>query len=300
MLDSVTMKLLLLLTACALPLLSQSSYPPDMPESRSVVYKSIDGTDLRLYIFEPEGHRMSDRTPAVVFFFGGGWNGGSPTQFREHSKYLASRGMVAIAADYRVKSRHGVDIYQCVEDAKAAMRWVRSHAAELGIDPGRIAAAGGSAGGHLAAATAMLPGHDDIGGDQSVSPVPDALALFNPATVMAPAERHGLRADGASAIMRERSGAPLESISPYHHVKADPPPTIIFHGQADTTVPFVTAEMFCEKLKEIGGRCELEGYEGKTHGFFNFGRDREAYADTVRKMDQFFVSLGWLTGEPAI
>ncbi len=287
---------LLLVALVAIPALAQNAYPPAMPEARQEVYKSVEGTDLKLWIFEPEDHQATDRRPAIVFFFGGGWRSGNPNQFYEHSKYLASRGMVAIAADYRVQSRHGVKAIKCVEDAKAAMRWVRANALSLGVDPDRIAAGGGSAGGHLAAAAATLPGHDDPAGDQTISPVPNALALFNPATVLAPAEDY----EGPSGL-KERIGAPPRSFSPYHHVWYGAPPTILFHGKADATVPYQTAEMFCAEMRRKGSSCRLEGYEGKTHGFFNYGRDGgEAYSDTVRKMDEFFVSLGWLKGQPTI
>ena len=295
MIDSGSMRALLLLAISALPLLAQLSYPPQMPEANRYLYRSVEGVDLALYVFEPEGHVASAKAPAVVFFFGGGWRNGSPQQFYEHSKYLASRGMVAIAADYRVESRHGVKPYQCVEDAKAAMRWVRTHAPEMGIDPNRIAAGGGSAGGHSAAATATLPGHDAPNTDLSVSPLPNALALFNPVTVTAPID--GLGAFGSE----ERFGEPVEAFSPYHHIPANPPPAIIFHGEADTTVPYETAEAFCEKWNTQGGQCELVGYKGKDHGFFNYGRDGNGpYIDTVRRMDRFLVALGWLTGEPTL
>lgn len=289
------MKLLLALFACAFPLLAQLSYPPKMPEANRYLYRSVDGADLGLYVFEPEGHVASAKAPAVVFFFGGGWRNGSPQQFYEQAKYLASRGMVAIAADYRVESRQGVKAYQCVEDAKAAIRWVRGHAADMGIDPNRIAAGGGSAGGHLAAAVATLPGHDDPNGDKSVSVVPNALVLFNPVTITAPVDGQG--AFGS----QERIGAPPESFSPYHHIPMNPPPAIIFHGEADTTVPYKSAEAFCEKLNRQGGQCELVAYPGKAHGFFNYGRDGNGpYIDTVRRMDRFFVALGWLSGEPTL
>ena len=237
-----------------------------MPEAREEVYKSVDGTDLRLYIFEPEDHTSSDRAPAIVFFFGGAWRAGSPSQFREHSKYLASRGMVAIVADYRVESRNGTKVHESVADAEASMRWVRSHADVLGIDRHRIAAGGGSAGGQLAAAVATLPGLNSVDADRSISVNPNALALFNPVTVMAKIDgRTDL--DEAAVRFHSRVRTPPQSVSPYHHIGADPPPTIIFHGMADTVAPYETAEMFCEKWKSNGGRCELEGYPGKTHGF---------------------------------
>jgi len=117
--------------------------------SKEVLYKAVGETELKLHVFTPEGHRASDKRPAIVFFFGGGWNGGSPSQFYPHCDYLASRGMVAAAAEYRVKSRNKTTPRECVKDGKSAVRWLRQHAGELGIDPKRVAAGGGSAGGHV-------------------------------------------------------------------------------------------------------------------------------------------------------
>ena len=144
----------------------QSNYPPNMPEARIETYKSVEGTDLKMWIFEPEGHKASDSSPAIVFFFGGGWRNGTPGQFHQQAMHLAARGMVAMAADYRVLNRQGVKVHKCVQDAKSAIRWVRTNAKRLGIDPNRLAAGGGSAGGHLAASTASLPDHDDPAGDK--------------------------------------------------------------------------------------------------------------------------------------
>jgi acetyl esterase/lipase len=273
----------------------QSNYPPNMPEARVETYKSVEGTDLKIWIFEPEGHKASDSRPAVVFFFGGGWRSGTPGQFHQQAKHLAARGMVAMSADYRVLNRQGVKPYKCVQDAKSAIRWVRANAKRLGIDPNRLAAGGGSAGGHLAASTATLPEHDDPAGDKSINAKPNALALFNPATVLASVPGKIEFDEQQTAARAERAGVEPESISPYHHVKPGFPPAIIFHGKADTTVPYKTAALFTEKVKSVGSRCELVGYDGENHGFFNYGRgDGSAYTDTVRRMDEFFVSLGWL------
>lgn len=261
--------------------------------ARTEVYKQIGGTNLLVHIFDPPGVSATNRA-AIVFFFGGGWNSGSPKQFEQQCRHFASRGMVAMAADYRVGFRHGVKPVTCVADAKSCVRWIRSNSGRLGIDPNRIVAAGGSAGGHLAAATATLPGFDEPGEDKTVSAVPNALVLFNPALVLAPLE--GMDAAGFGArVGSERLGTEPRELSPGHHVKAGVPPAIIFHGKADKTVPYVTAEAFAAAMKKAGNRCELVGYEAQGHGFFNFGRgDGRYYRETLAAADTFLVSLGFL------
>jgi acetyl esterase/lipase len=269
-------------------------------ESRTETYKTIGDLKLDLTVQLPEGWKASDKRPAIVFFFGGGWTSGSPKQFENQCRYLASRGMVAVCADYRVKSRQDVKAATCVADAKSALRWIRANAAKLGIDPQRIAAGGGSAGGHLAAATATLPGLDDPADDQRVSCVPAALVLFNPALVLAPTEGADL-SGFLSYVTAERFGCEPAEISPAHHVKAGLPPTLIFHGKADTTVPYSSAELFTARMKAAGNRCELVGAEGQQHGYFNFGRTDSKYAfETLTAADQFLASLGWLKGEPTV
>ncbi len=267
-------------------------YPPQFEGIRSEVYKNIGEVALSLYIFEPASGPKSGR-PAIVFFFGGGWNNGSPAQFEQQCRHLASRGMVAITADYRVGSRHKVKPTACVADAKSAIRWVRQNATRLGLDPQRIAAGGGSAGGHLAAATATLPEFDEPAENLEVSSVPNALVLFNPVLVLAPMEGPS-PPDRPAWITADRMGTDPENVSPAHHVNRGTPPTIIFHGQADTTVPYATAEAFAREMKAAGNRCELVGYPGQPHGFFNYGRADGRYQETLAAADTFLVSLGWL------
>lgn len=289
----------LLFAAVSIESLAQNNYPPEIEGAREISYKQIDGVTLKLWIFNPPKHQAGDKTPAIIFFFGGGWRAGSPAQFVKQCEYLAARGMVSIVADYRVFSRHNVQANKCVSDAKSAIRWVREHADDLGVDPNRIAAGGGSAGGHLAAATATLPMFDEQNENTSISSKPNALALFNPALVLAPFEAMTNEQAERFKGLENRFGAAPESMSPYHHVVKGNPPTIIFHGIDDTTVPYKTAELFAEKMWEEGNRCILVGYEGEPHGFFNYGRKSNgSFIDTVNKMDAFFVSLGYLKAPP--
>ncbi len=257
---------------------------PPMPHpDQKIVYKQVEGDDLELHVFHPPGWQASDSRPAIVFFFGGGWVGGAPSQFYPHAKHFAEQGMLAISAEYRTKKSHGTDPFACIADGKSAMRWVRAHAATLGVDPDRIVAAGGSAGGHVAASTALLEGLDDPADDLSVSAMPQALVLFNP--VIDTTEK----GYGAEKVTGRETEA-----SPVHHVRPGMPPTIIFHGTADTTVPFENVQRFQKLMREAGNRCELVPYEGKAHGFFNYTRDPEIYDDTIAKADSFLQDLGLL------
>lgn len=192
--------------------------------------------------------------------------------------------MVVVLADYRAKSKYGGTPFDCAEDAKSAMRWVRAHAKELGINPNMIAAGGGSAGGHLAAATATLPGLNAETDDLDVSSVPNALVLFNP-----------VYDNGPKGYGYERVGDRYQEISPFHNISKSTPPTIVFLGSQDKLIPVSTAEAYEAKMKEVGVRCDTHIYEGRGHGFFNPGRDgNKDYEDTVQKMDDFLVSLGYL------
>jgi len=279
------------------PAAGAKAYPPQLEGAKVETYKKCGGAELKVWIFQPEpaaGEKSAPaKRPAIVFFFGGGWKSGSPAQFERHCRHLASRGIIALTADYRVASRHQARPAQCVADAKSCIRWVRSNAGRLGIDPERIAAGGGSAGGHLAAAAATVPGLDDPGDDLTVSAVPNALVLFNPAVIMAPYPGVDLRGFGAG-LSKEKFGCEPEAISPIHHLGAKTPPTLIQHGQADTTVPYATVAAYAEAMKKAGARCDLVGYADQPHGFFNQAK----FAETLAAADRFLVSLGYLPPAP--
>ena len=271
---------------------SQAVSSSAIPGSTPHVYKTIGDVDLKLYLFEPDG---AGPHPSIVFFFGGGWRSGTPSQFAPHARYLRVRGMAVALADYRVSTRHRTSPLDATRDAKSAVRWLRAHAEDLGLDPTRIAAGGGSAGGHLAAATAVVPGLDEPDEEQSVSSRPVALVLFNPALDLSQLPpRFGLNPE-------ERL-----SISPQQHVRADLAPAIVFHGTADTTVPHASAVAFRDAMKAAGNRAELVSYEGRAHGFFNYGRgageEKEGrdFLHSLERADRFLTELGFLDGEPSV
>lgn len=268
------------------------TFGPPLQGAVIKVFKRTMNGDLRLHMFFPEGHDPNVPRPAMVFFFGGGWVNGNPAQFRQHSIYLAERGMVASCAEYRVQSKHGTTPFECVADGKSAIRWLRKHATMLGIDPCRIAGGGGSAGGHVAACTATIPGLDEPGEDTSICSRPNALVLFNPVVDTTPSGWAG----GAKFL-----GDRAEELSPLHHLAPGAPPTIIFHGTNDTTVPMANAERYRDRMRELGNECRLVAFDGMAHGFFNNGKhDNVPFRETLHLMEEFLVSLGYLQARSAM
>jgi len=285
-------KIVIILMVCfsaALLCAAQSRYRIEEVKIKPilVVYKTIGDVELKLHIFEPPDRRINEPVPAIVFFFGGGWVGGTPTQFYHQCDYLASRGMMAISAEYRVKNTHGTTPFECVADGKSAIRWVRANAARLGVNPNKIVAGGGSAGGHVAACTGVIKGLDEKSEDQNISSKPNAMALFNPALDLVEFAKKRASDDRFKRAIE---------ISPSQHVMKGLPPCIIFHGTADTTVPFDSAKRFTSAMKEAGNICRLVPFEGKSHGFFNYGRDKDnsSFNKTIEETDKFLTSLGFL------
>ena len=280
------MKRLCAVTAFVL-LASQSLAGADIqPKPGTVqkyVYVKTPQGELAIHVHFPADWAEKDQRPAVVFFFGGGWSQGSVTQFEKQAEYLAGRGLVAARADYRVKSRHNTTPDKCVEDAKAAVRWLRQNAGSLGIDPKRIAAGGGSAGGHIAAAGTICPGLEAEGQDLSVSAKANLLVLFNPV----------LNTTGRAAKIGSEEIA--KKISPNDHLAKDAPPAVIFFGTSDALLE--TGQEYLAKAKALGLAAELHTADGQAHGFFNKAPWTER---TLFHLDEFLAKHGWTKGPPTI
>ena len=247
------------------------------------VYKKTAEGELTLHCFLPADWKPTDKRPVIVFFFGGGWKNGVFTQFVPQAEYFASRGIVAISADYRIESKHKTKPDAAVADAKTAIRWVRANAAKLGIDPDKVIASGGSAGAHLAAATALVEKFD-AADDPKASCKPNALVLFNPFL------------NGKGRTIAGSDGSNIaEAISPTLFLKKDAPPCAIFFGTSDAMLDM--GKEYVAKCKELGVKAELYTAAEQPHGFFN----REPWLSvTTRKADEFLTGLGYLKGEPTL
>jgi acetyl esterase len=234
----------------ALPISVRSQERKAQPSIRT--YKTYGATELKAHIFRPTQPIICKLCPAIILLHGGGWNFGSPEWMYDDAKWYAGLGLVAIAGEYRLSDQRNITPLEAMADARDLIRWVRQNAADLGVDPHRIAIYGVSAGGHLAAAAAVFPHKEEM----KVNATPDALILLSPAVSITndhwPQVLLGTRAD-------------VKDISPTENIKRQLPPTIIIEGAADTVTPLLAVQRFCERAKEMGGMCELVVYPALGH-----------------------------------
>jgi acetyl esterase len=283
---------------CAIPGEQTDPQALHINGAKSFVYKKIGDVELRLHVFNGAGRKPGVKAPAVVFFYGGGFILGDVRRFQTQATHLALRNLVTVLVDYRVKCRHNSTIMDEIADVKSAMRWVRGHAGDFSIDPGRIAAVGSSASGVLVLDAALIPTFNDRADDQKIDPRPDAIVLYNPGTDTGTPFAHDLLTKMVDTVSADHG---LE-FSPYQHLNGRLPPTIIFQGDADPL--YADSKKFCARATELRLKCELVTYPGAPHGFTETWiglekPERAPYveqwaADTSVKTDAFLVALGWL------
>lgn len=279
--------------ALLLTLLTNTSpaVPPGVAHTYKTVKESGAQRTLTIYVTQPESKPAEPR-PAIVFFHGGGWVGGSPGQFTEHAAYFASRGVVCFQVEYRLLDKKSdTPPETCTQDAASAMQWVRSRSAEFKIDPDRIATAGGSAGGHLAAYLGTVAPQDSTVDEPArVSTRPNAMLLFNP-----------VYDNGPGGWGTKRVQDRFKEFSPLHNIDKATPPNVVFLGTNDNLIPVATAEKFQAACEQAGVQSELHTYQDQGHGFFNTSKDGGKWFErTLRASDAFLTKLGWIGGDAAI
>ena len=249
------------------------------------VYKRVGGRELRLHVFAPD-RPDGENSPAIVIFYGGGWQSGNITSGVPLAKHLSAEGLTAILADFRVYCRGNATMADEIEDAKSAIRWVRTHARELRVDPDRIAASGGSSGGHLALATAVLDGFDDTRENLAISSRPNLLVLYYPCV------------DPTSPEEIEYSGPLLGShgkdVAPAYNIRKGHPPMLVMQGTEDPL--YANVKKYCEKVNAAGNRCDFIEYDGAPHGFAGPAPQKKNwFAESLPVVDRFLVNAGYVT-----
>ena len=278
---------LLLLALVGHTLRAAELAPTGFPDADAVVYREGLSEPLRLFIVKPKDWKSTDRRPALIFFFGGGWTTGTPNNTISWARWAAAQGMIGIAPDYRTKNRYDTSPLASVADSRAALHWVQGHAAECGLDPSRVVVAGNSAGGHVALWTGITHSPPGSAADEAPRIKPAALVLFSTVS----------DTSLATGYTPQRFGDDAAALSPIHQLDRAMPPVLAFHGDADTTVPLRQATALRDQLIASGNICELHIVPGGSH---NFGRDLPGwYEKSLELMLDFFARHGVLPPAPA-
>ncbi len=270
---------------------SKEVTPLSIPGSEPFVFRKVGELELRLHVVKPKSWNKTDNRPVMVCFFGGGWNSGTPERSISWAKWAAAQGLVGVSPDYRTRDRLGGTPEDCVSDGRAAVAWVQAHAAELGIDPAKVIVMGGSAGGHVAAWSA-IPSSNGT----NESPVPKvrpvAMVLLNPVTDTKAGGYGGPKRFGGDASRALKSSVPDQ-------MPPKMPPAIVFHATGDTIVPYANSVAFRDKLIAGGNRCELVTFEGLGHSYNSskYGKaGKEADVKTHEDVAEFLKSLSLIGG----
>ena len=256
---------------------------PETPEG--AVYRSaVDygragrgGPALRLYAYGRAD--VAERRPGVVFIHGGGWANLHPFLHIRHANHLAARGYVTATISYRLLPE--ATLYDCLADAKCALRWMRANATELGLDPDRLAVAGGSAGGHLAAMAATTPGRfEGAGGHERSSSAVQAAVLWYPVTdLRVPGATHPGFAANCARLGGSDDG--IRELSPLSHVSAATPPILTMTGDQDELTSVQMVREFHQRLDAAGVENRLEIFPDRPHAFDLFPGDWERCFDLM-------------------
>ena len=249
------------------------------------VYKETDdGLELKAYVFSP--HESSERLrTAIIFFFASAWDKGVIAQFGPQAMHFIDRDAVAILVEYRTSSLHGANPLDSMSDARSAIRWARYNAEALGIDSHRIIAIGGSGGAQLALSSAMIQDVADDPADPNISCVPDGLVLYSAAVDTSKkgfGHEHFLDANDANRA------------NPSKHISKNLPPMLFLHGAADRIIPISTVARFAKQIARKRNVCDMTGFEGKDHSFYNFNVDPEGYEAAMAEVDRFLSDQGFI------
>ncbi|MEI9975025.1 MAG: alpha/beta hydrolase fold domain-containing protein [Ignavibacteriota bacterium] len=218
----------------------------------AVEYARPDGIPLVADIYQPDDQATA--RPAAIFIHGGGWSSGDRKQLARQAAYLAQRGVVGMAIEYRLAGQ--AKYPAALEDAQTAVKWLIANSGRYHVDTSKIAAIGSSAGGHLAALLGVLPGRTIA-----------AAVVFNPVLDLAGVPGK----DMVARFLGKPCEAMLETCheaSPLWRLGSSASPFLILHGTADETVPYSQAVQMKEKLSALGVRAELFTAEGGPHTFW--------------------------------
>jgi acetyl esterase len=248
----------------------------------TTTYGAVGGSELPMLVFEPaEG---TQPVAGIVMFHGGALHSGSADGLAPHCRQLASRGILAVSAGYRLIDDGATSIDDCIADVRRAVERFSRLAALRGLDSSRLASGGSSAGGHLALVAAMIAPDTPL---PAPEPGVAAIVALNPVVDLlaySPEEQQSL----AEQVARIAAGR-LAECSPIGFVQPGNPPTLIQHGTQDEVAPIDTVRRFRDVMVQAGNDCVLLEYEGAEHSF-HFPGPAGHFDDVIDATAEFLLS----------
>jgi len=284
------MKSLSLLLALLIPLSIHSQDVSKVNGPIEYTYDSSKEYELKAFIFRPAEVTQESSYPSIVIFHGGGWDSGDPSWAFGIAEKYASKGLIAVAAQYRLSDHKAITPLDAIEDARNIIIWMRENSAELNIDRDKIAAYGWSAGGYLAASAAVFNSSND---DQNINSIPNALLLVSPAL--------SITKDNWFIKLLLDKTSPI-SCSPAENLRENMPPSIIVVGKDDTVTPIFESNLFHQNMLKYGNKSNLFIYDGVGHLFTPSGQpdngypnpDKETQSKAYNELDSFLKVLGYI------
>lgn len=255
-------------------------YCADMNYSDSITtcsYTFMEYADRRLKMEIDLPKEGSTPYPFVFYVTGGSWKSGSVDAFRRQSAYMASQGVAGVRIEYSL-IEHGADFRMGLQELQAAYDFVAARARELGLDTLRFGYVAASAGTPLAANKAMMmPGCRFFVGCNGVYDLTDQIEPTK-------------FPEKDTPYLAPYSQEQLRELSPVNNIPDNSPAIAVFHGKADKTISSRQSVLFCEKVRQKGGRAEIFLYDDARHGFFNYGMSNH-HENVTRKIYSFIVSV---------
>jgi len=255
--------------AYALGFIDLMETKPEVPESievkEGITYKTIDTLDMKLDVYRHKD--TPSNAPTLIFIHGGSWRGGKRSDYLPYLLVYANKGYVTITVSYRLT--RVARFPAAVEDVTCAVRWVKAHADDYGVDPERIALIGGSAGGHLAMMAGYTQDNPDfvVGCSDTInSDIKAIVNLYGPTDLTTPYARQRNEVTSFLGVSSYSDDPDLFlRASPKHYISPDDPPTLIFHGTIDSLVPISQSDSLDAWLTKVGVPHEYHRLKGWPH-----------------------------------
>jgi acetyl esterase/lipase len=260
--------------------------PPTVLVVRDLVYAQYGARQLKLDVYRPAQPNQRGALPGIVLVRGGGWRSGDKEAFGFIAGHLANEGFVALSIEYRTSSE--AKFPAAVHDVKAAVRWLRAHATEYGVDPEAIGAFGGSAGAHLVALLATSAGVDALEGTGGTAGTSSRVQAVVAMACVCNLDWENAAVNDFIGGSLQANNDVIKAASPVTYVTARSAPLLLLHSQTDPVVPFVQSVEIEELYRRANARVLLKAIEApNTHAFWNEARH---FPEMLRLAVEFFRS----------